>query len=255
MKIVLADADKPRVDALVAELRAQGAEAIGVPANLTKPGEAQRLLEATVSAYGAAHVLCNNASVLTGSLQMDMWHWIADVDLGTTIAICRAFLPLLAAQEEAHIVNTCAAPGLTGLPAASPSLRDVHAAMRSGVWGMSQNLSDELGRGHPNIGVSLLVPEFTRTDAAHFARAMAGDPTQAGLIAQAGLMAKAPGRTPLPRAAVGRDPLAMAGLVCDAVRKRRFYVLPHQQKFAQLLDIHLRRRMDVNAAPVRAPRH
>lgn len=119
------------------ELRSPGTEVLGVAVNLGEAAEVQRLLEATVSAFGAAHLLCNNASVLNGSLEMDMWHWIADVDLGTAIALCRAFLPLLAAQEEAHIVNTCAAPGLAGLPAAPSPLGDVDAAVRSGVWGRS----------------------------------------------------------------------------------------------------------------------
>lgn len=80
------------------------------------------------------------------------------------------------------------------------------------------------------------------------ARALAGDSAPAASIMQAS------GRVALSRAGVGRDPRAMPELVCEAVRKRRFHVLPHQEEFAGLLEGRLRRRLDMQGPAPRAGR-
>ena len=67
--------------------------------------------EASFSAFGKVHILCNNAGVgARGGIDhiaLDNWHWVLDVNLIGVVNGVRAFLPHMQAHAEGgHIVNT-----------------------------------------------------------------------------------------------------------------------------------------------------
>jgi dehydrogenase/reductase SDR family protein 4 len=62
-RVMVASRKPEAVESTVRELRATGAVAEGVVANVGKPGEAKRLVEETVSAFGGIGILVNNAAV------------------------------------------------------------------------------------------------------------------------------------------------------------------------------------------------
>src|SRR4051812_30848932 len=72
MRVVLADVQPEPLDKTVAELRADGLEVIGVPTDVSTWESVAALRDATLAAYGAVHVVCNNAGIGAGA-EGPMW--------------------------------------------------------------------------------------------------------------------------------------------------------------------------------------
>jgi NAD(P)-dependent dehydrogenase (short-subunit alcohol dehydrogenase family) len=91
-------------------------DTLEVECDVSDEASVQALAAATVERFGTAHVVCNNAGVMsaadpwTGPLST--WQWVLGVNLWGVIHGVRAFLPILAAQGEGHIVNTASIAGL-----------------------------------------------------------------------------------------------------------------------------------------------
>jgi 3-oxoacyl-[acyl-carrier protein] reductase len=78
------------------------------------------------------------------------------VNLMTPITLVRELLPLLAAQDEAHILNVASIFGLVTMRKGA-----AYQASKSGLVGFSAALRAEYDR--PGFGVSVLCPGFVRT--------------------------------------------------------------------------------------------
>jgi NAD(P)-dependent dehydrogenase (short-subunit alcohol dehydrogenase family) len=63
MRLVLADVEADVLDATAGELAGGGADVLAVPTDVTDPASVDALADAAYAAYGAVHVLCNNAGV------------------------------------------------------------------------------------------------------------------------------------------------------------------------------------------------
>ena len=63
MRVVLADIEEPALTRAVDELRADGAEVVGVPTDVSQPASVEALAASAFDTYGAVHVVCNNAGV------------------------------------------------------------------------------------------------------------------------------------------------------------------------------------------------
>src|SRR4051812_12918407 len=63
MKIVLADIEQSALDGAVEEMKTGGAEVIGVRADVSDYEQVEALGRRAVEAFGAVHVICNNAGV------------------------------------------------------------------------------------------------------------------------------------------------------------------------------------------------
>src|SRR3954466_11618874 len=72
MKVVLADIQPEPLEKTVAELRADGLEVTGVPTDVTTWDSVAALRDATLDAYSAVHVVCNNAGIGAGA-EGPMW--------------------------------------------------------------------------------------------------------------------------------------------------------------------------------------
>ena len=110
MKVVAADVRADVLDEVVAGVRADGHEAIAVPTDVSKLADVEALAAATIDAFGAVHVLCNNAGVGMFSpiakTSIDDWEWVLGIDLWGPIYGIKVFLPLIEQQEEGHINST-----------------------------------------------------------------------------------------------------------------------------------------------------
>src|SRR6266568_3697754 len=67
MKAVLADVVPDLVEKTTGELRAEGREVTGVVTDVTSLESVEALRDATLDAYGAVHLVCNNAGIGSGS--------------------------------------------------------------------------------------------------------------------------------------------------------------------------------------------
>src|SRR4029077_18315037 len=92
-----------------------------VPTDVTEPAAVENLAARTLDAYGAVHVLCNNAGVVVGGLAWELthadWEWVVGVNLWGVIHGTRVFVPRMIAQDtECHVVNTASMAGLVSSP-------------------------------------------------------------------------------------------------------------------------------------------
>ena len=172
------------------------------------------------------HVVCNNAGVETGANVADIpvaaWEWVLGVNLWGVLHGCRTFLPLIRQQGEGHIVNTgSVASFATGLPTFSP-----YTTSKFAVLGFSECLEIELRTGGEDIGVSLLAPGVvaTRMPDAERNRPEGVPSTEEDPLRHEILESL---RTAVKQ--VGMDPAQVAGMVVDAIRHRRFFVLTHPE--------------------------
>ena len=163
MKLVLADVDGNALAQTVNALRAAGADAIGVPTDVTDPAQVEALALAALDAFGKVHLLFNNAGV--GSVgfvwesSANDWAWVFGVNVMGVAHGVRVFTPIMLRQNEpAHIVNTASVAGLS-----SPPSMGVYNASKHAVVSLTETLYHDLKLVGGPVGCSLLCPAFVPT--------------------------------------------------------------------------------------------
>ena len=163
MKVVIADIEEEARDAAVSELTQQGAEAIGVQCDVSDRASVEALRDAALSAFGAAHVICNNAGVAGGSpgpiwaSPQDDWDWVLGINLMGVVYGVQAFVPLFLEQgEEGHVVNTASLAGLI-------HGGGIYGVSKQAVVGLSEGLWRDLKASGSSVGASVLCPGWVST--------------------------------------------------------------------------------------------
>ena len=85
MKIVINSRTAADVEAATAELRAYGADVIGVPADQGKDGDVERVFDATFEAFGTVHLVVNNAADLRRTHFFEVDPALVDSQLASNI--------------------------------------------------------------------------------------------------------------------------------------------------------------------------
>lgn len=222
-RLVLADIEAPVLDETVAQLAAGGAEVVGVVTDVTDLEAVHALRDAAVDAFGAVHVVFNNAGVGGGTTLTStpaMWDWVMSVNVDGVINGITTFMPLLLEQGEGHVINTASLAGLGGVPGMGP-----YCASKFAVVGLSESLFLELGMIGSDVHCSVLCPGFVKTRIHESTRNMpeglAAEPSDR-FNDQAAEMAK--------RAVEGGiDVGIVAEAVADAIVDERFWILTHER--------------------------
>jgi NAD(P)-dependent dehydrogenase (short-subunit alcohol dehydrogenase family) len=225
MKVVLGDIEPGALDKAVAGLQESGAEAVGTVTDVSDYAQVEALRDRALDAFGAVHVVCNNAGVGGGGqmweCSLEDWRWVLGVNLWGVIHGVKAFVPLLVEQGEGHVVNTASMAGLT-----SPAFMGPYNVSKHGVVTLSETLYAELAAAAPGVGVSVVCPGWVKTNIDTSSRnrpdALANPVTPAA-EEQDGAVASVLHDL----IANGLPPERVADLVHDALVERRFYVLTH----------------------------
>ena len=165
MKVVLADVVPDLVETTTAELREQGLEVTGVVTDVTSLESVEALRDATLDAFGAVHLVCNNAGIPSGSdgalweHHVNDWRWSLDVNVMGVVNGINAFVPTMIERgEEGHVVNTTSGNG-----GFTPLINSaVYATTKAAVTTITECLWGQLQEVGAKIGASLLYPS-TRT--------------------------------------------------------------------------------------------
>ncbi|MEU4650128.1 SDR family NAD(P)-dependent oxidoreductase [Nocardia fluminea] len=226
VKLVLADVDETALNTTVAELTAAGAEAIGVVTDVSSRTSIENLAAVTMDTFGAVHVLCNNAGVETGGAFDDIpeqsWRWVIDVNLFGVVFGCQVFLPLLRAQDEVHIVNTASVAAFeSSVPTMAP-----YTASKFAVLGATESLSYELRARGDRVGISILAPGAVRTRMADAERTRPADVP--GTLDDSARKAAIGAMSHLMETN-GMEANEVGGMVVEAIREDRFFILTHPQ--------------------------
>lgn len=126
-----------------------------------------RFAEETVQFHGGVNLLINNAGVAMSELLEDTgyedFEWIMGINLWGVIYGCKAFLPHLKKEPEAHIVNISSVYGIMGFPFNGP-----YCTSKFAVRGFTETLCQELK--DTSVRVSCVHPGGIRTNIARNAR-------------------------------------------------------------------------------------
>jgi NAD(P)-dependent dehydrogenase (short-subunit alcohol dehydrogenase family) len=222
MRVVLADVEEVPLAAAVAELEAGGASAVGVVADVASAADVEAIRDRALDAFGAVHVVCNNAGVGGGGIidaPLELWEWTIGVNLMGVVHGVHTFLPLLLEQDEGHIVNTASLAGLGGVAGLG-----VYCTTKFAVVGLSESLHHDLVARGSQVGVSVLCPGFVQTRIAESGRnapasiaAWAESPDAQATMEFASALT-----------AAGIAPTTVADAVVDAILGGAFYIVPHE---------------------------
>jgi NAD(P)-dependent dehydrogenase (short-subunit alcohol dehydrogenase family) len=221
MRVVLADVRQDELDRAVAELRANGHEAVGVVTDVSKRADVEALAEATLDAFGAVHVLCNNAGVgifaPIAKTTLDDWEWIIGVDLWGPIHGVTVFLPLIEREAEGHINSTSSVAGLVAGGAAGP-----YNVAKHGVVALMATLERELRAAKSTVRTSVLCPGAVNTGIS--ANSVASRRARRGTLTGRTREGDKLGDKMSAALAHGMDPHEVGRLVLDAILTERFWV-------------------------------
>ena len=230
MKVVLADVEAGPLEAVQDELKARGASVLGVPTDVSKLDDVRSLARKTLDAFGAVHVLCNNAGVagtaaLSWERSVEDWNWVFGVNLWGVIHGIQPFVPILLRQgSEGHIVNTASMAGVTSGPGTADYGITKHAVVT-----LSESLHHELALTGAKPKVSVLCPGWVNTQILESERNRPDE-----LRGDSPTVLNIPGAEPLldrvrELLSTGMKPERVADRVLEAIREEKFYVMTHPE--------------------------
>jgi NAD(P)-dependent dehydrogenase (short-subunit alcohol dehydrogenase family) len=249
MKVVLADIEEEALLQAEEEMKAAGATVVSVVTDVSRYDQVESLARRTLDAFGAVHLLCNNAGVTVGGSIWEStltdWEWVMGVNLWGVIYGVRVFVPIMLEQDtECHIVNTASMAALMSYPG-----RGIYKVTKHGVLTLSETLYHELSGRGGKIKVSVLCAGAVRTRILDSARnrppQLLDDPDQ---------------RKPSPvdeameevlrqSLEAGLSPSEVADLVFDGIANEKLYIIthPHFKPMIQVwMDDFIRERNPVN---------
>ena len=160
-KIVAVDIDLAATEAMVAELKALGTEAIAVQGNVTLTADAEKMMQAAVEAFGRVDILVNNAGITRDALLLRMkdedWDAVLNVNLKGAFLCSRAAAKVMSKQRYGRIINIASVVGQMGNAGQAN-----YCASKAGLMGLTRSNARELARR--NITVNAVAPGFIATD-------------------------------------------------------------------------------------------
>ncbi|NBE49933.1 SDR family NAD(P)-dependent oxidoreductase [Streptomyces boluensis] len=161
-RVVLAARREDRLAALVEELRAQGAEASYVVADVTDGEQAARAVQFAVDTYGRLDAAFNNAGVGGDRTPMhlmtdDVYDTLMDTNVRSVWNCMRHEIAAMLAGGGGTIVNNSSVAGLVAIPTAAPYTASKHA-----VVGFTRAAADEYAQ--QGIRVNAVAPGTTRSE-------------------------------------------------------------------------------------------
>jgi 3-oxoacyl-[acyl-carrier protein] reductase len=158
--LFLIDIDNDKLEAVALEARALGVTVVTRMCDLAEPAAISATTRSLIAEWGALNILINNAGLTwygpTEAMSAEQWRRIMAVNLLAPIQLFRELLPLLAAADEAHVVNVCSMFGLTPWRKAA-----AYQTSKHGLVGFTAALRAEFQRAH--FGITALCPGFVRT--------------------------------------------------------------------------------------------
>ncbi|HWA12172.1 MAG TPA: SDR family oxidoreductase [Burkholderiales bacterium] len=227
MKIVLADVQADALESTRAEFERAGTPVLAVRTDVSRAADVKALADKAYKAFGAVHVLCNNAGVAPGGTIWELsekdWEWVLGVNVWGVIHGIREFVPRMIAQDsEGCIVNTASVAGLL-----SPPGMGSYCVSKHSVVTMTECLHQDLVAAGSKLRAAVLCPAYVPTGIADSER------NRPALLREERKKSETDRqREERLRHAVQSGRISaeqVADIVYQAVENERFYILPHQK--------------------------
>ncbi len=229
MKVVLAGINQANLEQAEQKLKEIGATTLIVQADVSKREDVEALAQKTLDAFGAVHLLINNAGVGAGSTIWDStwedWEWVLGVNLWGTLYGLKVFVPIMLAQDtECHIINNASNAGLLPSHASAPYQVSKHA-----VVALSENLHHSLAQQNAKIKVSVLLPGWVKTRILESERNRPADLQNAPQNMVRSPQEQAIIQKMMQSVQTAITPEEYSEYVIRAIREEHFYVISHLQ--------------------------
>lgn len=140
--IVLAALEADQIEAVAAEIRAIGAEALAVATDVQHKSQVMALAQAAFDRFGAVDILVNNAGVAIHNaipnIKEEDWDWMMAINLKGTFLCTQAFFQHMCDRRSGHIINIVSRAGKV-----ASAKFGAYAASKFGMLGFTQTTDAE----------------------------------------------------------------------------------------------------------------
>ncbi|OLS18460.1 MAG: 1-deoxy-11-beta-hydroxypentalenate dehydrogenase [Candidatus Heimdallarchaeota archaeon LC_3] len=238
MKVVLADVESSKLKEAEDLLLKHGEQILTIKTDVSKLSDIENLAKKTFNNFSEVHLLFNNAGIgIAGPSSWEYslkdWQWVLGVNLWSVIYGINVFLPLMLKQySEGHIINTASASGLLSMPSMAPYNVSKHSIVT-----LSETMYSELKNLKANVNVSVLCPGLVNTNIMSAER---NRPEQLQNDTNLTLQReKKHGKfiTAMEHGIKkGLTIEQIAETVFEAIKKERFYIIPHDWTKEQIKE-------------------
>ena len=160
-KVVVSDIDEKAGEETASMVRAQGADALFVAADVGKPEDSKTLVQRALAHFGRLDVACNNAgiggpSALTADYPLDGWAQVININLSGVFYGMQQQITAMLKTGGGSIVNIASVLGAVAF-ARSPA----YTAAKHGVVGLTQAAALEYGA--QGVRINAVGPGFIHT--------------------------------------------------------------------------------------------
>jgi short-subunit dehydrogenase len=172
--LALADRDEAGLQQVAAEINREGKRKISVHrVDVGEPGQIADFAIAASTAHPSLNIVINNAGVaLLGNfneVEQAQMEWLININFWGVVHATRAFLPHLAKQPAAHIVNLSSLFGIIAPPG-----QTAYCAAKFAVRGFSESLRHELAMTGSPVRLSVVHPGGVATNIVRNSRTGSG---------------------------------------------------------------------------------
>jgi NAD(P)-dependent dehydrogenase (short-subunit alcohol dehydrogenase family) len=154
-RVVVQDVRLEAADGTASGILNAGGQAVAVQGDVSQEGDWQRIIAATLEAFGPPTILHNNAGMHHWfdplSAPVEDWDRMLDVNLRGVFLGCRAAIPHMIEAGGGAIVNTASTAALVGVPRQAD-----YAASKAGVVSLTRSLARLYGRH--NVRLNTVCP-------------------------------------------------------------------------------------------------
>jgi len=139
--VICSGTDQDSVDSLVARIKSEGGQAIGLVMDSTDPAQVKASVARVVADYGRVDILVNNVDAPNGAaireISDDQWQDGININLNPIFYFCREVLPVMCENKYGRIINLSSLEyiGLSGI--------SNYAAAKSAIFGLTRSLALE----------------------------------------------------------------------------------------------------------------
>ncbi|WP_427913054.1 SDR family NAD(P)-dependent oxidoreductase [Ramlibacter sp. MMS24-I3-19] len=169
MHLALADRHTSALETTAEQARRTGIKVSTHAFDVTDRAMSAAWAQAVVAEHGRVTLLVNNAGIALGGTfeQVDAadFDLLMDINFGAPVRLTRAFLPLLAREPAAQIVNVSSVLGIVATPG-----QTAYCASKFALRGFSESLRHELEAAGSPVQVTVVHPGGVRTAIASSAK-------------------------------------------------------------------------------------
>ena len=142
--VVVTARSEAQVEAVAADLRAMGAQAIGVTGDISDAAQVAKIVERTLQSFGRVDILVNNAGVIWPVDEVvdsdpAAWAYNIQVNLVGPFYLTRQLLPMMIEQKYGRIVNVSSGAAVNPIVGAS-----AYSTAKAGMDMFTRALAQEI---------------------------------------------------------------------------------------------------------------